>query len=83
MRASACNVVAGEVTRAVRDTSTDAGDVHEGDWIGLGASGVLAIADSIAAASNQTPRDTDPSRARTPHPHRRRRGDAGQHAPDH
>ncbi|MGB8180012.1 MAG: DAK2 domain-containing protein [Acidimicrobiales bacterium] len=52
MGASACNVVAGEVTRAVRDTSTDAGDVHEGDWIGLGAGGVLAIADSIAAASN-------------------------------
>jgi hypothetical protein len=37
---SACNVVAGEVTRAVRDTTTDAGDVHEGDWIGLGANGV-------------------------------------------
>jgi hypothetical protein len=53
MRASACNVVAGEVTRAVRDTSTDAGDVREGDWIGLGAKGVLAIADSIAAASNR------------------------------
>jgi DAK2 domain fusion protein YloV len=53
MRASACNVVAGEVTRAVRDTTTDAGDVREGDWIGLGTSGVLAIADSIAAASNQ------------------------------
>ena len=53
MRASACNVVAGEVTRAVRDSATDAGHVHEGDWIGLGASGVLAIADSIAAASNQ------------------------------
>jgi len=52
MGASACNVVAGEVTRAVRDTSTDAGDVHEGDWIGLGGGGVLAIADSIAAASN-------------------------------
>jgi dihydroxyacetone kinase-like predicted kinase len=53
MRSSACNVVAGEVTRAVRDASTDAGDVREGDWIGLGAKGVLAIADSIAAASNQ------------------------------
>jgi dihydroxyacetone kinase-like predicted kinase len=53
MRASACNVVAGEVTRAARDSATDAGQVHEGDWIGLGASGVLAIADSIAAASNQ------------------------------
>jgi hypothetical protein len=53
MRASACNVVAGEVTRAVRDASSDHGDVREGDWIGLGAGGILAIADSIAAASNQ------------------------------
>jgi dihydroxyacetone kinase-like predicted kinase len=31
----------------VRDTHTDAGDVKTGDWIGLGAGGVLAIADSI------------------------------------
>jgi DAK2 domain fusion protein YloV len=53
MKASACNVVAGEVTQAVRDTTTDAGEVHVGDWIGLGASGVMSIADSIAAASNQ------------------------------
>jgi DAK2 domain fusion protein YloV len=53
MKTSACNVVAGEVTQAVRDATTDAGEVHEGDWIGLGASGVLSIADSIAAASNQ------------------------------
>jgi hypothetical protein len=47
MSASAQHVVAGEVTRAVRDTHTDAGDVKTGDWIGLGAGGVLAIADSI------------------------------------
>jgi DAK2 domain fusion protein YloV len=53
MRASACNVVAGEVTQAVRDTTTDAGEVHVGDWIGLGAGGVLSIADSIAVASNR------------------------------
>jgi hypothetical protein len=53
MKASAANVVAGEVTRAVRDASSDAGDVHEGDWIGLGAAGILSIADSIAGASNQ------------------------------
>jgi DAK2 domain fusion protein YloV len=53
MKASACNVVAGEVTQAVRDTTTDVGEVHVGDWIGLGSSGVLSIADSIAAASNQ------------------------------
>jgi DAK2 domain fusion protein YloV len=53
MKSSACNVTAGEVTQAVRDTTTDAGEVHEGDWIGLGADGVLSIAESIAAASNQ------------------------------
>jgi len=53
MSASACNVVAGEVTQAVRDATTDAGPVHEGDWIGLGALGVLSVADSIAGASNQ------------------------------
>jgi len=52
MRASACNVVAGEVTQAVRDTPTDAGEVHVGDWIGLSAQGVLSVADSIAVASN-------------------------------
>jgi dihydroxyacetone kinase-like predicted kinase len=53
MRASACNVVAGEVTQAVRDTATDVGQVHVGDWIGLSAHGVRSIADSIAMASNQ------------------------------
>jgi hypothetical protein len=53
MGASACNVVAGEVTQAVRDTSTDAGEVHVGDWIGLGAKGVESIAGSIAGASNE------------------------------
>jgi len=47
MSASAQHVVAGEVTRAVRDTHTDAGEVTTGDWIGLGAGGVLAISDSI------------------------------------
>ncbi len=47
--ASACNVVAGEVTQAVRDTTTDAGEVHEGDWIGLARPGSCSIADSIAA----------------------------------
>ncbi len=43
MRASACNVVAGEVTQAVRDTATDVGEVREGDWIGLGPAGVLSV----------------------------------------
>jgi dihydroxyacetone kinase-like predicted kinase len=53
MAESAARVVAGEVTQAVRDTTTDAGEVRTGDWIGLSAKGVLAIADSIAVAANR------------------------------
>ncbi len=52
MSASAHNVTAAEVTQAVRDTQTDAGQVRVGDWIGLSAKGVASIADSIAVASN-------------------------------
>ncbi|MGC2485237.1 MAG: DAK2 domain-containing protein, partial [Acidimicrobiales bacterium] len=52
MRASARSVIAGEVTHAVREATTEAGVVREGDWIGLGPGGVLAIADSIAGAAN-------------------------------
>ncbi len=51
MGASADHVLAGEVTRAVRATLTDVGQVHEGDWIGLDAHGVRSIADSVAVAS--------------------------------
>ena len=47
MTDSAVHVTAGEVTQAVRDTSTDVGDVRSGDWIGLGAGGVLAISDTL------------------------------------
>ena len=35
MSESAARVVAGEVTRAVRDATTDAGEIHEGDYIGV------------------------------------------------
>jgi DAK2 domain fusion protein YloV len=52
MTLSACNVVAAEVTQAVRDTTTDVGEVHVGDWIGLSSAGVRSIDDSIAGASN-------------------------------
>jgi hypothetical protein len=52
MSASACNVVAAEVTQAVRDTTTDVGEVHVGDWIGLATKGVRSIDHSIAGASN-------------------------------
>jgi DAK2 domain fusion protein YloV len=53
MSVSACNVVAAEVTRAVRDTTTDVGEVRVGDWIGLSADGVRSIDGSIAGASNR------------------------------
>jgi hypothetical protein len=52
MSVSARNVVAAEVTQAVRDTTTDVGEVHVGDWIGLTAHGVRSIDHSIAGASN-------------------------------
>jgi dihydroxyacetone kinase-like predicted kinase len=35
MAAAAQAVTAAAVTRAVRDASTPAGDVHEGDWLGV------------------------------------------------
>jgi DAK2 domain fusion protein YloV len=53
MSVSACNVIAAEVTRAVRDTTTDVGEVRVGDWIGLTADGVRSIDGSIAGASNR------------------------------
>ena len=53
MCASASGVIAAEVTQAVRDTTTDAGPVKVGDWIGIGPSGIAAVADSVAVASNE------------------------------
>ncbi len=46
MSESAARVVPAEVTRAVRDSVTDAGEVHEGDYIGISRDGVIAIADN-------------------------------------
>ena len=51
MTDAARHVTAGEVTRAVRDATTDAGEVHQGDWIGVDADAVRSIAESIEAAS--------------------------------
>ena len=47
MATSAARVVPAEVTRAVRDSVTDAGEVHEGDYIGISRDGVVAIADNV------------------------------------
>ena len=51
MTDAARHVASGQVTRAVRDATTDAGFVHEGDWIGVDADAVRSIAESVEAAS--------------------------------
>jgi hypothetical protein len=43
MAAAASQVVAGELTRAVRDSSTERGPIHEGDWLGIARDGILAV----------------------------------------
>jgi DAK2 domain fusion protein YloV len=49
----ASGVDVGEVTQAVRSTSTPVGEVAEGDWIGLDRDGVCAIgATLVEAATN-------------------------------
>jgi hypothetical protein len=51
MSESAARVVPAEVTRAVRDTVTDAGAVHEGDFIGVSRDGVVAVSDNIVVCT--------------------------------
>jgi uncharacterized protein len=50
MLAAASNVVAGEVTRAVRRSTADAGPINEGDWLGISRAGIEVIdADLVGA----------------------------------
>ena len=76
-------VVAGEVTRAVRDTTTDAGEVREGDWIGLSRDGVVSIAESAVRRMRLL---LEPPGRRRPRARDGDRGggrDAGRHPADH
>ena len=51
MAASACRVVAGEVTRAVRESAGPTGPIHAGDWMGLSRDGIEVVADSLGDAT--------------------------------
>jgi DAK2 domain fusion protein YloV len=51
MGEAAASVIAGEVTRAVRESSSDAGPIHEGDYLGISGEGIQAVADSVAAVA--------------------------------
>jgi DAK2 domain fusion protein YloV len=50
MSAAAARVVAGEVTQAIRASETRAGQVKEGDWIGLTRDGIEVVAGGMAEA---------------------------------
>jgi DAK2 domain fusion protein YloV len=51
MAESARRVVAGEVTRAVRDADGPDGPIHTGDWMGLSRDGVEVVGDSVTEAT--------------------------------
>lgn len=51
MSAAAETVVYGEVTRAVRDAKTPAGDIRGGDFMGIGAEGVEVVASAAGEAA--------------------------------
>ena len=51
MEASARKVVAGEVTRAVRDSDSRAGPIAAGDWLGLSRQGIEVVSDSLTGAA--------------------------------
>ena len=51
MQAAAGRVRAGEVTRAVRGSDSDAGPIREGDWIGLSRSGIESVAATLSGAA--------------------------------
>jgi len=51
MAESARRVVAGEVTRAVRDATGPDGPIHTGDWMGLSRDGVEVVCESVAEAT--------------------------------
>lgn len=54
MTIAAESVATGEITQAVRDTQTDAGQVTSGDWIGIvRGDGIVAIAGTLVTAATQ------------------------------
>ncbi len=51
MAASAAHVVAGEVTRAVRASSSDIGPIAEGDHLGIARDGIRVVAPTVTEAA--------------------------------
>ncbi|HKY68501.1 MAG TPA: hypothetical protein VJM49_19100, partial [Acidimicrobiales bacterium] len=53
MTALSANVLAGEVTQAVRDSTSDAGPIREGDFLGIARDGIKAVEPTIAGAATR------------------------------
>lgn len=53
MGEAAAGVAAGEITRAVRDSSSDAGPIKEGDWLGITRSGITVVDPALDAAATR------------------------------
>ena len=51
MTALASSVIAGEVTRAVRDSTSEVGPIAEGDYLGITSDGIRAVEQSQVAAA--------------------------------
>ena len=51
MAALASSVIAGEVTRAVRDSTSDVGPIAEGDYLGITSDGIRAVEQTQLAAA--------------------------------
>jgi dihydroxyacetone kinase-like predicted kinase len=51
MTEAASNVLAGEVTRAVRDSSSDVGPIHQGDYLGITRDGIIAVNAELGATA--------------------------------
>jgi dihydroxyacetone kinase-like predicted kinase len=51
MTSAASQVIAGEITRAVRDSASDRGPIRENDWLGIARDGILAIDDDLSGAA--------------------------------
>ena len=43
----------GQVTYAVRDTHIDDKEIHEGDIMGIGDAGILAVGDSVSGVAEE------------------------------
>lgn len=51
MTGAAAHVVAGEITRAVRNSSSERGAIRDNDWLGIARDGIIAIDEDLSGAA--------------------------------